>query len=206
MCHTTDSPRERLARKIRTRTNDGGDILDYLFDVFYDKEPGVLHGHRIQAGRVLVIYGQLSPEAIKRLQELESHAGPKSDRAREKADSSLAKKIRRMTDDGDDIVSYLLDTMNGIDRSSGKRIAHNNRLAATRELLKRGYPCECDRHDDASDSTQIEGDSTVIAVKTGIHSPGSQDGSDVEQTREDVSDTQEEADLQTCHSALASPF
>ena len=155
MCYTADSPspREQLAQKIRNRTNDGDDILDYLFGVFYDKEPGVLHGHRIQAGRVLVIYGQLSPEAIKRLQELESHSDSKADRDQQKADSNLARKIRRMTGDGDDIITYLLDTMNGIDNASGKRVRHNNRLAAARELLKRGYPCECARHDAAQIET-----------------------------------------------------
>ena len=185
MCHTTDSlsPREQLAQKIRTRTNDGDDILDYLYGVFYDEEPGVLHGHRIQAGRVLVIYGQLSPEAIKRLQELESHSDSKVDRDQQKADSSLARKIRRMTGDGDDIITYLLDTMNGIDNASGKRVRHNNRLAAARELLKRGYPCECARHDAAQTETETAVMPTkpvLLETGSGIQEAGQPDASDSE--------------------------
>ena len=70
-----------------------------------------------------------------------------------------------MTGDGDDIIAYLLDTMNGIDSASGKRVRHNNRLAAARELLKRGYPCECARHDDESISAQTETGTAVMPVK-----------------------------------------
>ena len=181
MCYTADSPspREQLAQKIRNRTNDGDDILDYLFGVFYDKEPGVLHGHRIQAGRVLVIYGQLSPEAIKRLQELESHSDSKADRDQQKADSNLARKIRRMTGDGDDIITYLLDTMNGIDNASGKRVRHNNRLAAARELLKRGYPCECARHVSAQTETAATpAKSVLVETGSGIKEAGQPDAAD----------------------------
>ena len=148
MCHTTNSmnPRERLAQKIRIRTNDGDDILDYLCDVFYDREPGVLHGHRLQAGRLLVIYGQLGKDALERLQKLDPHSGPKADRDQANSDARLAKIIRRMTDDAEGVVDYLLDTMNGVDRKSKRRVCHNTRLAAARELLKRGYPCECSTH------------------------------------------------------------
>ena len=191
MCHTTDSlsPRDRLAEKIRQRTNDGDDILDYLFDVFYDREPGVLHGHRIQAGRVLVIYGQVSPEAVERLRKLESHSGPGADRDQQKADSGIARKIRRMTGDGDDIIEFLLDTMNGIDSSGRKRIRHNNRLAAARELLKRGYPCECERHDDETGSPDT-------SVRAGTHSPDTQEENGAEQTDQDAADQEEQERLQ----------
>ena len=145
MCDTTNSmnPRERLAQKIRIRTNDGEDILDYLCDVFYDREKGVLHGHRLQAGRLLIIYGQLGKDALDRLHRLDPHSGPKADRDQANSDARLARAIQRMTDDAEGVVRYLLDTMNGIDRKSKRRICHNTRLAAARELLKRGYPCEC---------------------------------------------------------------
>ncbi len=148
MCDTTNSmnPRERLASRIRIRTNDGDDILDYLCDVFYDREPGVLHGHRLQAGRLLVIYGQLGKDALERLHRLDPHSAPKADRDQANSDARLAKIIRRMTDDAEGVVDYLLDTMNGIDQKSKRRICHNTRLAAARELLKRGYPCECSAH------------------------------------------------------------
>ncbi len=145
MCDTTNSmnPRERLASRIRSRTNDGEDILDYLCDVFYDREKGVLHGHRLQAGRLLIIYGQLGKDALDRLHRLDPHSGPKADRDQANSDARLARAIQRMTDDAEGVVKYLLDTMNGIDRKSKRRICHNTRLAAARELLKRGYPCEC---------------------------------------------------------------
>ncbi len=148
MCHTTNSmnPRECLASRIRIRTNDGDDILDYLCDVFYDREKGVLHGHRLQAGRLLIIYGQLGKDALDRLHRLDPHSAPKADRAQANSDARLAKIIRRMTDDAEGVVDYLLDTMNGIDQKSKRRICHNTRLAAARELLKRGYPCECSTH------------------------------------------------------------
>ena len=60
-----------------------------------------------------------------------------------------------MTDDAEGIVSYLLDTMNGIDDTSKKRIPHNTRLAAARELLSRGYPPECDCAHRAASETEV---------------------------------------------------
>ena len=146
MCDSTQTPdhRERLAEKIRARTNDGDDILHYLFGVFYDQDdPNILHGHRLQATRMLVKHGHLSPFALEMVKEMPSDTGRKADREEARSDSKLAERIRRVTNDGDDIVDYLLDTMNGKDSSSRKRVPHNARLAATRELLKRGYDYEC---------------------------------------------------------------
>ena len=142
MCHSTEIPdhRERLAEKIRARTNDGDDILRYLFGVFYDQDdPNILHGHRLQATRMLVRHGHLSPFALEMVREMPSDTGRKADREEARSDSKMAERIRRMTNDGDDIVHYLLNTMNGIRDTGKKRISHNTRLAAARELLKRGY-------------------------------------------------------------------
>ncbi len=94
-------------------------------------------------GRLLIIYGQLGKDALDRLHRLDPHSGPKADRDQANSDARLARAIQRMTDDAEGVVKYLLDTMNGIDRKSKRRICHNTRLAAARELLKRGYPCEC---------------------------------------------------------------
>ncbi len=165
MCDTTNSmnPRERLASRIRSRTNDGEDILDYLCDVFYDREKGVLHGHRLQAGRLLIIYGQLGKDALDRLHRLDPHSGPKADRDQANSDARLARAIQRMTDDAEGVVRYLLDTMNGIDRKSKRRICHNTRLAAARELLKRGYPCECSIETRAATAQAATEDSPTAA-------------------------------------------
>ena len=146
MCDSTQTPdhRERLAEKIRARTNDGDDILHYLFGVFYDQDdPNILHGHRLQATRMLVKHGHLSPFALEMVKEMPSDTGRRADREEARSDSKLAERIRRVTSDGDDIVDYLLDTMSGKDSSSRKRVPHNARLAAARELLKRGYDYEC---------------------------------------------------------------
>ena len=157
MCHTTDSlnPRERLASKIRARTNDGDDILHYLFEVFYEIPTGVAHGHRVQVARILIRYGHLSPFALVKLQELSPAESRKADRDAERADARLARTIRSMTDDAQGIVSYMLNTMNGIDETSKRRIAHNIRLAAARELLGRGYPPECDCAHRAASETEV---------------------------------------------------
>ena len=157
MCHTNDSlnPRERLAQKIRARTNDGDDVLHYLFEVFYEIPTGVAHGHRVQVARLLIKYGHLSPFALVKLQELSPAERRKADRDAESADSRLARIIRNMTDDAEGIVSYLLNTMNGIDDTSKKRTPHNTRLAAARELLGRGYPPECDCAHRAASETEV---------------------------------------------------
>ena len=161
MCDSTQTPdhRERLAEKIRARTNDGDDILHYLFGVFYDQDdPSILHGHRLQATRMLVKHGHLSPFALEMVREMPSDTGRRADREEARSDSKLAERIRRMTSDGDDIVDYLLDTMNGKDSSSRKRVPHNARLAAARELLKRGYDYECVHDTAASVPAPIEFD------------------------------------------------
>ena len=154
MCHTTDSlnPRERLAQKIRDRTDDGEHILEYIYDVFYDRASDVAHGHRIQAARLLIIYGELGQSVLDHLRKMSPHSDRKADRVQIGSDAKLAKVIRRMSDDGEQIVAYLLDTMKGVDDSGKRRIRHNVRLAAARELLRRGYPCECTSAQTASDS------------------------------------------------------
>ena len=138
-CNKNQSPRERLAAKIQLRTNDGDDILDYLCDVFYDNLPGVLHGHRLQSARILVRYGHLSPFALRKLEEMSPYVSRETDRDQRKADGTLARLIRQKTGDADEVLDYLLGVMRGEDPFTGKRIkTHNPRLAAARELLKRG--------------------------------------------------------------------
>ncbi len=188
MCHTADSmsPRDRLASKIRTRTNDGDDILDYLYEVFYDNEPEVLHGHRLQSARLLVIYGQLSQEALERLKKLSHCSDRKAERAEASSDARIAKTIRKMTDDAEGIVAYLLNTMNGIDPSRKKPVCHNSRLAAARELLRRGYPCECETAASAAPAPTAASESVRPAAAgpeptTETHEPATDDTEDAEE-------------------------
>ena len=174
MCDTTDSlnPGERLASKIQLRTNDGDDILDYLFEVFYEIPTGVAHGHRVQVARILIRYGHLSPCALVKLQELSPAESRKADRDAERFDARLARTIRNMTDDAEGIVNYLLNTMNGIDETSKKRICHNSRLAAARELLSRGYPPECDcAHRAASETEAVRSTAASSEPTTETHEP-----------------------------------
>ena len=183
MCDSPDSlsPRDRLARKIRARTNEGDDVLDYVCDVFYDREPGVLHGHRLQAGRLLVIYGQLGTDALQRLKEMSHGSDRKSRQAGERSEARLARTIRNMTDDGEEVVAYLLNTMNGIDSTGKKRVPHNARLACARELLKKGFPCECAGDAPASGNTRASAESAVIRSNSGSRNSASRNHSQAEQ-------------------------
>ena len=189
MCHTTDSlnPRERLAQKIQARTNDGDDILDYLFEVFYEVPTGVAHGHRVQVARLLIKYGHLSPFALVKLQELSPAESHRADRDAERSDARLARTIRSMTDDAQGIVSYLLNTMNGIDDTSKRRIPHNTRLAAARELLSRGYPPECDcAHRAASDNDRTVARDTAPTTETHESSADAADNPEEETNIEEI--------------------
>ena len=174
MCHSTEIPdhRERLAEKIRARTNDGDDILHYLFGVFYDQDdPKILHGHRLQATRMLVRHGHLSPFALEMVREMPSDTGRKADRAEARSDSKMAERIRRMTNDGDDIVDYLLSAMNGIGDTGKKRICHNTRLAAARELLKRGYDYGCVHDAAESVPARIESEAAAESSQPATENP-----------------------------------
>ena len=177
-CNKNQSPRERLAAKIQLRTNDGDDILDYLCDVFYDNLPGVLHGHRLQSARILVGYGHLSPFALRKLEEMSPYISRETDRDQRRADDTLARLIRQKTGDADEVLDYLLGVMRGEDPFTGKRIkTHNPRLAAARELLKRGGYDEpsarpapqTDAPGHTAPEVRPETDATVIPAKTGIH-------------------------------------
>ncbi len=184
-CNKNQSPRERLAAKIQLRTNDGDDILDYLCDVFYDNLPGVLHGHRLQSARILVGYGHLSPFALRKLEEMSPYVSRETDRDQRRADDTLARLIRQKTGDADEVLDYLLGVMRGEDPFTGKRIkTHNPRLAAARELLKRGGYDEPSARpapaQDApghtapevrpeTDATVIPASPSVIPAKAGIH-------------------------------------
>ena len=187
MCDSPDSlsPRDRLARKIRARTNDGDDVLDYVCDVFYDREPGVLHGHRLQAGRLLVIYGQLGKDALQRLKEMSHGSDRKSRQAGERSEARLARTIRNMTGDGGEVVAYLLNTMNGIDPTGKKRVPHNARLACARELLKSGFPCECAGDAPASPNTRAAAESAVMRSNSGSRNSTSRNRSQAEQASDD---------------------
>ena len=189
MCDTNNSlnPRERLASKIQLRTNDGDDILHYLFEVFYEIPTGVAHGHRVQVARILIRYGHLSPFALVKLQELSPAESRKADCDAERFDARLARTIRNMTGDGEDIVNYLLNTMNGIDDSSKKRICHNSRLAAARELLSRGYPPECDCAHRAASETEVVRSAATSSEPT---------TESVEPTADRAEDSEEEANIE----------
>ena len=178
MCDTANDqdPRAALAETIRRKTDNGNDVVDYLLDVLHQRLDGVKHLHRERAAGILTEYGDLG--AIRFIEENRKNKRadrPAKRQTREEREdtgfnNALAQVIRDKTNGAGDIADYLIDTMNGIDSAIGSglgKIAHRHRVAAAIELLRRGYPPECDcAHRAASDNDQTVARDTAPTTET----------------------------------------
>ena len=146
--HTKD-----LASIVREETDDGRLIVRFLVDAMQGRLQGSKPCHRLDACRQLVALG--FDDALDHIPDTTGPArrnGALTPRASnipasldrvdrvDKLDKRLAELIRKETDDGRAAVRFLVDVMQGT--LDGFKPRH--RLAAAKELLRRGFPKPAD--------------------------------------------------------------
>ena len=161
MCVTqTKTEPKPIAEIVREKTNDGQLIVDFLIDMVQGKMEGATYWHRLEATRQLEKLGLELPQAVKRAISPPAN-GPKPSRAtgNSRQNDELADIIKEETDHGRDIVRFLVDVMQG--NLDGFKPRH--RLAASNELLKRGFDIvpdhtggDDDEHDDPESLEQLD--------------------------------------------------
>ena len=157
MCITTP-----LQQKIIDRTDEGDTIAAFLVDTMRGKTPGVKVCHRMDAAKHLIKYGfpDANCDNIPLLTQDEGEnavQSPLSPRERVRVrgqeiakpvthldiiNYQMAHLIRHETAEGHTIVNFLVDIMTGRDRPFTPkkfRIKPADRMAAARELLRRGF-------------------------------------------------------------------
>ena len=156
------APRERLAKIVAEETGDGRRIVRFLVQV----AEGQLHSegfkpcHRMDSAKELVKIGltefsdyihanstPLKPTAG-RTSRPDSDISPEIAEARER----LAQYARELTQDGRTVIRMYAEVMEGARNDEGFKPHH--RIAAARELIKRGFDYECD-HDQAADAGPV---------------------------------------------------
>ncbi len=145
--HDNPTPRERLAKIVAEETGDGRRIVRFLVQVTDNElhSEGFQPCHRMDAAKELVKIG---------LTEFSDyiHANSKPPRTRAKRTSSpdadispeiaearqqLAEYARELTQDGRTVIRMYAEVMEGVRNDEGFKPHH--RIAAARELLKRGF-------------------------------------------------------------------
>ena len=160
MCITTP-----LQQKIIDRTEEGDTIAEFLVDTMRGETPGVKVCHRMDAAKHLIKYGFPDTEcdaATIHPKSIEGRANtpsPSTGEGWDGGDESLpsvsvsvthldiinyqiAHLIRHETAEGHTIVNFLVHIMTGRDRPFTPkkfRIKPADRMAAARELLRRGF-------------------------------------------------------------------
>ena len=157
MCITTP-----LQQKIIDRTDEGDTIAAFLVDTMRGKTPGVKVCHRMDAAKHLIKYGfpdadcdaaTIHPESVEGRAKTPS---PSTGQGWDGGDNppqpvvsyldilnyQIAHLVRHETAEGHTIVNFLVDIMTGRDRPFTPkkfRIKPADRIAAARELLRRGF-------------------------------------------------------------------
>ena len=148
-----------LQQNIAGITKDGYDIAIFLADTMRGETPGVKVCHRMEAAKHLIRYGFTDTDCQTTSDRLSRAVGNPEGQGDEKPPSSppsvsvpvthldiinyqIAHLIRHETAEGHTVVNFLVDTMTGRDRPFTPkkfRIKPADRMAAARELLRRGF-------------------------------------------------------------------
>ena len=150
MCNPAD-----IQHKIHSFTKDGEDIARFLAETLRGETPGVKVCHRMDAAKQLFKYGfneanSVRPEPVEPPAEEQDRPTDNSELKTENSpvthldilNYQIAHLIRHETAEGHTIVNFLVDTMTGRDRPFTPkkfRIKPADRMAAARELLRRGF-------------------------------------------------------------------
>ena len=151
MCKLTE-----LQHNIHSITKDGYDIAAFLADTMRGETPGVKVNHRMDAAKQLIKYGftDINCDNIPPLPQGEGR-GEGDEKSPSSAPSvsapvthldiinyQIAHLIRHETAEGHTLVEFLIHIMTGRDRPFTPRkfrIKPADRMAAARELLRRGF-------------------------------------------------------------------
>lgn len=150
--HDNLTTRERLAKIVADETGGGRRIVRFLVQV----AEGELHSegfqpcHRMDSAKELVKIGLTEFEdyiqanstppkpRARRTSRPDSDVSPEIAEAREQ----LAAYARELTQDGRTVIKMYAEVMDGLRNDEGFKPHH--RIAAARELIKRGFDYECD--------------------------------------------------------------
>ena len=173
------TPQQRLAKIVAEETDGGRTVVRFFVQVADGEldHQGFKPNHRMDAGKELVKVGLTEFEDYIRA----NHAGtlrraPRARRATpdpemEQARQELAQYARELTDGGRTVIKLYADVMDGLLDDEGFKPHH--RIAAGRELLKRGFDYECAHA--TPTVVPAKGDlctTTVVPVKTGTQRRG----------------------------------
>ena len=128
---------QKLQEIVRQETGDGRLIVRFLVSAMQGGLEGSKPCHRLNAARQLLDLGFTDAQAF-----IDSNTRPAPHRRTRQAPSpkrslspALSKIVREETDDGRDAVRFLVEVMQG----SLEGFKPHHRLAAARELLRRGF-------------------------------------------------------------------
>ena len=137
-----------LAEIVREETDNGREIIRFLLDVMRNRFEDVKMCHRVQAAVQLAKLGSKEAEAfLKAASRSKNGRAPSRAPAQSRQNDELADIIKQETSNGRDIVRFLVDVMHG--NLDGFKPCH--RIAAAKELLRRGFentPADDDDDDD----------------------------------------------------------
>ena len=151
MCKQTE-----LQQNIHSITKDGYDIAAFLADTMRGETPGVKVCHRMEAAKHLIRYGFTDTDCETTSDRHSRENGNPAGQGEGTPPSAkpvqvthldilnyqIAHLIRHETAEGHTVVNFLVDTMTGRDRPFTPkkfRIKPADRMAAARELLRRGF-------------------------------------------------------------------
>ncbi len=152
--------KSRLQQHIRNLTKDGEIVAQFLVDTVQGKTPGVKPCHQLEAMKYLDRYGFSdeaneepsqfwglipTPEELATTEQTPSSSPSCTSMSVSYLDIlnyDIAHLIRQETADGHTIAEFLSDVMTRRDRAytpKKLRIRHTDRMAAAREILRRGF-------------------------------------------------------------------
>ena len=145
----------KLQQNIVSLTKDGHAIAQFLFNTMQGETPGVKVCHRMDAAKHLIKFGfneanSVRPEPVEGPAEEQHRPTVNSELKTENSpvthlniiNYEIAHLIRHETAEGHTLVEFLIHTMSGRDRPFTPkkfRIKPADRIAAARELLRRGF-------------------------------------------------------------------
>ena len=132
----TEETSKSLADIVREETDDGRLIVRFLIEVMQGKVDDSKPCHRLDAARQLLNLGFSGAHAV--IQSVSQSAGvraPSSAPGNTRFDQGIADIIKLETSDGRDAVRFLVDVMQG----NMQDFKPHHRLAAAKELLRRGF-------------------------------------------------------------------
>ena len=145
----------KLQQNIVSLTKDGHAIAQFLLNTMQGETPGVKVCHRMDAAKHLIKFGfneanSVRPEPVEGPAEEQHRPTVNSELKTENSpvthldilNYQIAHLIRHETAEGHTVVNFLIHTMSGRDRPFTPRkfrIKPADRIAAARELLRRGF-------------------------------------------------------------------